>query len=470
MGWSKPWYEEYRERGGNPLPSDRLAYEIQNGRHVDNVLNWARAGAGVGVSVIAVASFVSAPNPSLSGAAVLSACLLAAIALGGLFGFLFGIPKSGAGAKPDGANEATLSSKPTNRVNTNLEEVSDWLTKLILGAGLTQIGALWSMFVDLSRRIGERGFADHSYGGAIAGGLIIYGLVVGFLAGYVLTRLYLSNIFLLADSFSTHGSIDPPVFKTIDGVPPPPPPSAASTKGSDTGPTPPLPNIDPGIMAQVTAVPVKDIKDTENLIKAARLHWRVGKVENKNAALEAYRLVLASEPNRSDVRIEYGERLIEIGKYADAVDTLSRAFRDLRNASTGKDKIFEAARSLVYALLYLTKPESFEKSLAMIDEVSREPGFVMDASWRIKRLAAKGQKLGYFGSKLTLNERDALRADIINDVQDVLAERPSAKKYLQGLIDPLFRSPDSKDNDLEALRNDAELRALVGLPPLEGSS
>ncbi|MCA0451834.1 MAG: hypothetical protein LCH62_19015, partial [Proteobacteria bacterium] len=88
MAWSKPWYEEYRERGGTPLSADRLAYEIQNGRHVDNVLNWARAGLVIGIFVIGATVFAGTSKDSpifnISGAMVLSASLLAAIALGGL--------------------------------------------------------------------------------------------------------------------------------------------------------------------------------------------------------------------------------------------------------------------------------------------------------------------------------------------------------------------------------------------------
>jgi hypothetical protein len=51
---------------------------------------------------------------------------------GGLVGFLFGIPRSASSgqATPTGEYQA----------NSNLVEVSDWLTKIIVGVGLVQIG------------------------------------------------------------------------------------------------------------------------------------------------------------------------------------------------------------------------------------------------------------------------------------------------------------------------------------------
>ena len=52
---------------------------------------------------------------------------------GGIVGFLFGIPRTVQGsALPERATQY--------QGNTNLEQVSDWLTKIIVGVGLVQIG------------------------------------------------------------------------------------------------------------------------------------------------------------------------------------------------------------------------------------------------------------------------------------------------------------------------------------------
>ena len=83
-----------------------------------------------------------------------SACSLmgGAALVGGVVGLLFGIPKSVsdpavAPIPPKLDTVAGDSDAPDTRarssyaVNTNLEQISDWLTKIMVGVGLTQVGA-----------------------------------------------------------------------------------------------------------------------------------------------------------------------------------------------------------------------------------------------------------------------------------------------------------------------------------------
>ena len=69
------------------------------------------------------------------------------VSVGLLIGFLFGIPRTLQGL-PEAA-DARLSESVRQRymVNTNLEQVSDWLTKIIVGVGLVQFG-----FVEIVQR------------------------------------------------------------------------------------------------------------------------------------------------------------------------------------------------------------------------------------------------------------------------------------------------------------------------------
>ncbi|MFO0126287.1 MAG: hypothetical protein ACK54J_03520, partial [Pseudanabaena sp.] len=59
----------------------------------------------------------------------------ASFVLGFLIGFLFGVPRTVE------SNDPTLTKNSQTRVhaNTNLEQISDWLTKILVGVGLTQI-------------------------------------------------------------------------------------------------------------------------------------------------------------------------------------------------------------------------------------------------------------------------------------------------------------------------------------------
>ncbi len=66
---------------------------------------------------------------------------LSAIFCGGFLGFLFGIPRahSGGGLPTGDATDGTANKKRrAYEENTNLEQISDWLTKIIVGVTLVQ--------------------------------------------------------------------------------------------------------------------------------------------------------------------------------------------------------------------------------------------------------------------------------------------------------------------------------------------
>ncbi len=70
--------------------------------------------------------------------------------VGGALGFLFGIPRTlqqeggspSAEANPEGAEAGGPTHRIDYRVNTNLEQISDWLTKILVGVSLTQISEI----------------------------------------------------------------------------------------------------------------------------------------------------------------------------------------------------------------------------------------------------------------------------------------------------------------------------------------
>lgn len=127
----------------------------------------------------------------LALSALVSAC---AFSGGALLGFLFGIPQYFARAGGADANAGKASYQP----NTNLTQVSDWLTKIIIGVGLVQ-------FSQLANSIGKLGDSlSPSLGGEPAGkpygiALVVGYFVIGFLVGYLYTRLRLQWAFAQAD-------------------------------------------------------------------------------------------------------------------------------------------------------------------------------------------------------------------------------------------------------------------------------
>jgi hypothetical protein len=135
----------------------------------------------------------------------------AAFGVGAIIGFLFGIPRRIQREGVETAAGAGLS------VNTNLEQISDWLTKIIVGVGLVEIGSIAGGLNSVAEGI-ELSTSANAKTFALA--LIVYSLVDGFLLAYVWTRVELSAQLNLADR-----QLEPPALPPPPLPPPPPPPA-----------------------------------------------------------------------------------------------------------------------------------------------------------------------------------------------------------------------------------------------------
>ena len=107
---------------------------------------------------------------------------LASAFAGGALGFLFGLPKEATSASTDEPNPQAVTggAKPAGAMpghNTNLEQVSDWLTKVLLGAGLSQLSEAPHFLLRIGKRLAEL-FPGSS--AAIIICVIIAYLVIGF--------------------------------------------------------------------------------------------------------------------------------------------------------------------------------------------------------------------------------------------------------------------------------------------------
>jgi hypothetical protein len=141
-----------------------------------------------------------------------------ACSAGGWFlGFLFGIPRSLSsdtartampGAEPSTpsdesapeaeADQSKMKSVPppsgaSTAVNTNLEQISDWLTKIIVGVTLVESKEVIHRLEAAGRVIGQSLGGPYSESFAMA--LLIYFFTAGLLGSYLLTRLFLQRAF-----------------------------------------------------------------------------------------------------------------------------------------------------------------------------------------------------------------------------------------------------------------------------------
>lgn len=117
---------------------------------------------------------------------------VSAFAAGALLGFLFGIPRTAVPHSPDNMAPTDGTPKPMYEPNTNLEQISDWLTKILVGVGLVQVGQIGGAIDDLANGL-EPGLGE--YGHAVAVTLMVSFAITGFLGAYLFTRLRLQKAF-----------------------------------------------------------------------------------------------------------------------------------------------------------------------------------------------------------------------------------------------------------------------------------
>lgn len=188
-GWAR-----FRERRAKRLEPPEVATYRQT---LDRLLFFAAAGiAAILFNSIRYQHWVEGLVARSAGFGVLVAG--AAFIVGVLIGFLFGFPslsdKSGAPANPPAKSLL---------YDTNLEQISEWLTKVILGASLVELSRLPPLVGDLSRYIAaavEPGYfhavhvsqASHAAyinsSAPVATAILGYFWCCGMLYGYIYTK------------------------------------------------------------------------------------------------------------------------------------------------------------------------------------------------------------------------------------------------------------------------------------------
>jgi tetratricopeptide (TPR) repeat protein len=192
------------------------------------------------------------------------ACLFA----GALVGFLFGIPKT--------TQDPKAASVEIQRVNTNLEDISDWMTKIFVGLGLSQISKIPPR-LQLAAGYIAYTWGDTASHRAFAYALMLYFSVVGFLGCYLLTRIFLSPLFRTIDSGESGalGRI------TQGGSPAPPLPPLGMLSLSDTAPDP----------ADATGAVLNAYTDLEKKAPAASLQLHIKRLMDLRQQFPVFRML-----------------------------------------------------------------------------------------------------------------------------------------------------------------------------------
>jgi hypothetical protein len=175
---------------------------------------WGLAGVAIlGLAGIVAYAAQSGRSDFLAVSATSLVVASASALVGGLLGFLFAIPRGprvespSGGAKgstsgalaSQGSSQSDSSSTAGVRSNTNLEDISDWLTKILVGVGLTQLGTIGAGLAKLGNAL-EPALGDAPNSGVFGVALVITFALIGFLGAYLWTRLTLPIAFQRAET------------------------------------------------------------------------------------------------------------------------------------------------------------------------------------------------------------------------------------------------------------------------------
>lgn len=369
---------------------------------------------------------------------------MAWFAAGFALGFLFGIPKTGQGPVIPGGSD-----RPRVRVNSNLEEISDWLTKVLVGATVTQLVTIPAAIQTAASYMARSaGVPQHE---SIFAAMIVYFTTVGFFGGYVMTRMFLSGAFVRSDGLLNADSAQT-VLRNVPLVPSDEPYTSAVSKAVRSA------------AKDLGKVELSLALTSEEAIAIARGARLIG---NTDRALEASRIAVDKNPGDPRARIEHAYALQRSGAHSQAVlRQLDKAHEAMAWPRLGNSE--ELFNALVYLALYQDAPEGFSRAIEWAKEfIVRKPP--RSASIWTNLACAYGQRYEYEKARTHAPEAlESIRTDARMAIQKALETSSAAIERLRQLADP---NSSGIDHDLAVLAaDDPSTRQLLAVGPQEAPS
>ncbi len=169
------------------------ADDMKDKQKLDRSKRFARMNYGflffLGLGFVAICGYTHCWQK----AAVASLWALAAFVTGALVGLLFGVQRVRQ-PRPDQSD----SKKPSQtEINNNLVEVSDWLTKIIVGVGLVELSSWPEKLHRAAQPLANCLGGDCGLAAAV--GILVFFSVIGFLIGFVDYRTFLAILIRESD-------------------------------------------------------------------------------------------------------------------------------------------------------------------------------------------------------------------------------------------------------------------------------
>lgn len=434
-------------------------------------------------------------RPSLAFLAMVWA--MAAHAAGQFMGFLFAVPKSAGdgeagdsrvaegGQAADGeAARKSVAVRRASRTNTSLEQISDWLTKIIVGVSLVESKELMVQFKKAVLWFAS-GLSDgpDATSKALAAAVLVLFPVIGFLGTYLITRTYLAEV--LNDADAAVNQWDAFARANVR------PETSDEARGALRAAEGEKMRVD---QQKIASEPTKGIQFSPTALKLAEKFkdvsfetlrtwkefaaWGLSQLAEKKPqeALRGYERAMELKQNDPSLLFEYVVALDQAG----TEDVKSRAIDALRKAAEAVSKAADSKltpeecklradiyNSLTFRLLYGGTREARLDAVKYADEFLGFAGADMQGAVLVNRACALGQ-LASSVTDRNSEEFKKLRDQALKDAEAAIKLDTGWRARLRFLLDP--NHPDKKqypekfkgENDLEVFATDAEFAATVG--------
>lgn len=385
----------------------------------------------------------------LGGIAVI--CMAGGL-IGAMLGFVFGIPRpvSAAEAPPAGAGgtpvPAGLSRRKVWDSSTNLTQISDWLTKIIVGVGLVEGERVWAGFSAIAGGAAAWLFASRHGSPTIIGAALVGSVVLGFLFCYLYTDLIIARLIAATDT-SLGVLVDEKSIVAIGAI------------GNDQEVLGPrisrLQQLGERPSAELVAaalkvsmVSVKDLTTPRDIRMWARAR---AVLNDYDSAADAYIRLLGMEDDR-DVSGDAG-LLLEAGRVIYAARRTNEAAALVELALEAVDSRPDLREAIIgdAAVLRLAgiTPGGYEDTLRLLEPLTPKPGdaapALPDSTGRLHllRALANGQKY-----KATIRDGAAASPQaidfqnrVLEDLKFALDKKIIAKRSIREFWDPAALAP-----------------------------
>ncbi|MEJ1158067.1 hypothetical protein [Prosthecomicrobium sp. N25] len=382
------------------------------------------------------------------------------LTIGGFLGFLFGVPRLVQRAPSEPETESASYRTALLNSNSNLEQISDWLTKIFVGLGLVNLQRLPDALERYSRifddaqmlRSGMALAASQYYVSITA-----VALGIGFMIVYIETRTRITALLMVQEGYNKEATVSDEQFQQAASAPQ----FLAAEGNGDIRPVLSISTIRNQPIPADKAVLSASASEIDTLKKRVARAAAFARSGNYMAAESEWLQVIADPEGSKE--LDYYLRLAEVrsaqGRPRDALSTLIQA-----RTKFGDD--YEILRRSIFTALYIQQPDSFDQALKAAAAITSQSGHVVDAMVYVWIAAAYGQKADWLkknNADQTLVEE--CRLGVINAVQKVRELTPEKHRNprirLRQMLYPGSENGSISENDLAVFQKDPVIEDLI---------